>query len=113
MTFPFSETWVRHPSGGEDKNGDPLPGADPVPVAGCVSWPEDGNGAAGNELADRRNTVTYGRRLMLPAGTATDPADRWSRDGVMYEQVGAEGDFGPNPWTGTRVLTVVLRRVTG
>jgi hypothetical protein len=111
--FPFSETWTRLPSGGRDKNGDPLGDQDPVEVAGCVSWPEDGNGSGGDEQSDRRATVTAGRVLMLPPGTATAPSDRWSRGGVVYEQVGGEGTYGPSPFTGTQVLTVQLKRVTG
>jgi hypothetical protein len=111
--FPFSETWTRHPSGGRDKNGDPLDPPDPVEVPGCVSWPSDGNATASNEQNDRRETVTFGRTLWLPAGTATKPSDRWSHDGVMYEQAGGEGYYGPSPFTGLEVLTVALKRVTG
>jgi hypothetical protein len=110
--FPFAETWTRLRGGGRDRNGDPIGGVTELDVQGCVSWSGDANGSGGNEQTDRRETVFTGRTLMLPPDTDAAPSDRWRRGGVVYEQAGEPGDD-LNPFTGTRVLTIALKRVTG
>lgn len=90
----------------------PTGGPTELDVPGCVVWPTDGNGSGGNEQTDRADTVVWGYTVSLPPDTDVRPTDRWRYADALFEQVGEAGRF-LNAYTGTRVLTIVLRRVTG
>ena len=108
---PFGETLTRLRLPDPDRYGETGPPVE-VDVSGCVVWPIDGNGSSGNEDNEFRNTVTYGYAVMLPPDTDAAPADRWRWHGDVFEQLGEAGRY-RNPFTGTAVLTIAIRRVTG
>jgi hypothetical protein len=113
MTLAATETLIRVRQATRDRYGDPVGDPAELAVEGCVTWPADGNGTAGNELTDRADTVIVGLTALLPTGTDVRATDQWLRAGLPYETVG-EPAVWQSPLSGSSAgVTVLLRRVTG
>jgi len=110
---PFGQTLTRLRAPAPGRHGAPSGPVAELDFPGCVVWPTDGNGSGGNERTDRQNTVVWGYTVMFADPDAdVRPADQWRYLGGIFEQVGEAGRY-LNPQVGTRVLTIVIRRVTG
>lgn len=110
---PYGVTVVRVRPAAPGRHGDSSGDPAETDIPGCVVWPTDGNGSAGNETTDRRDTVVWGYTVLLPdPDTDARPTDRWRYAGALYEQAGEAARY-QHPLTGDRVLTIAIRRTTG
>lgn len=116
--YPFGET-VRivrtGPSPGRDPRGQPLPGPDEsFDIEGCVVTPRAETPQVGGEQQQARDTVIVGWTVYAPAGKSLRTTDRVMVRGVLCDITGEPGDWGRNPFTGTRgVIQFAADRVTG
>ena len=116
--YPFGET-VRilrtGPSPGRDPRGQPLPGPDEsFDVPGCFVSPRQESPTVGGPEQQARDTVIVGWTVYAPADTDVRTTDKARIRGVVCEITGEPGDWGRNPFTGTRgVVQFAADRVTG
>lgn len=116
--YPYGETVVRlrrGPSPGKDPRGQPLPG--PLleqSVKGCVVTPRQSTPQVGGDEQQARDTVIVGFTVYAPPGTDWLTTDRVRIRGEVCEITGEPGDWGQNPFTGTRgPRQFAADRVTG
>ncbi|MFF2621242.1 hypothetical protein [Oerskovia jenensis] len=104
-----------HPFAGEVENalGNTVRafGAD-LPLAGCIVAPRP---ASSEPFEVGRTAVIVGMTLYGPPGALPDALDEVTLpDGHRYKVEGEPGNWGPNPYTGTRPgFEVALKRVEG
>lgn len=60
-----------------------------------------------------RSAVVRDLDLYAPPGTTGAPRDRWTVDGVVYEQVGHVEDYTRGPWQWAAGVRINLKRVEG
>lgn len=121
-SYPFGET-VRivrtGVSPGRDPRGQPLPGPDEsFDLAGCVVTPRAETPQVGGPEQQDRDTVIVGWTIYVPAVPAAKAplrtTDRAMVRGVKCDITGEPGDWGRNPFTGTRgPIQFAADRVTG
>lgn len=116
--YPYGETVVRlrrGPSPGRDPRGQPIPG--PLleqSVKGCVVTPRQSTPTVGGDEQQARDTVIVGFTVYAPAGTDWATTDRVRIRGEICEITGEPGDWGQNPFTGTKgPMQFAADRVTG
>lgn len=87
-----------------DRNGDPTGPAAEQDIPGCVIWP-----AGSSEQTYQQDTVASGFQVEMPADCDILPTDQVRWNDNVYD---IDGDPEPhqNPFTGTRVLVVTIRR---
>lgn len=107
-------------SPGRDSRGQPLPGPDAsFDVPGCVVTPRQESPAVGGSQQQGRDTVVVGVTVYAPPGTDVRTTDKIRVSapryaGVTFEVTGEPGDWGRNPFTGTRgPVQFAADRVTG
>lgn len=61
----------------------------------------------------RADMVSRFLDVYAPVGTPGGPLDRWSVEGVIYEQVGYPSDYTHGPWQWSAGLRIRLKRVEG
>lgn len=116
--YPYGET-VRilrtGPSPGRDQRGQPLPGPDEsFDVPGCVVVPRAEKPEVGGPEQQGRDTVIVGWTVYAPPGTEIRTTDKAVIRGAVCEITGEPGDWGRNPFTGTRgPVQFAADRVTG
>ena len=120
MVFPvpYPETVVvlrRGPSSGRDGLGLPIPGTlTEIPLEGCVVSPRQSAPPVGGEQQQARDTVIVGWTVYAPPGSDVRTTDRVRVRGQVCEVTGEPGDWGRNPFSGTRgPVQFAADRVTG
>lgn len=113
MTFPTPYTVTRSAliEGAEDAHGNPVESwGSPVsvPVHGWAPPSADST-----PIASGRDPVIRDLDLYAPVGTTGQPRDRWTVDGVVYEQVGYIEDYTRGPWQWAAGLRINLKRWEG
>lgn len=116
--YPFGETVVRlrrGPSPGRDDRGQPIPGPmTETPVKGVVVVPRQSAPDVGGEAQQARDTVIVGWTVYDRTGTDWRTTDQVRIRDVLCEITGEPGDWGRNPFTGTRgPVQFAADRVTG
>ncbi|MYY79788.1 hypothetical protein GT044_00590 [Streptomyces sp. SID335] len=116
--YPYGETVVRlrrGPSPGRDPRGQPIPGPlVETPVTGCVVAPRQSTPQVGGDEQQARDTVIVGFTVYAPAGSDWRTTDQVRIRGELCEITGEPGDWGRNPFTGTRgPVQFAADRVTG
>ncbi|KOT94476.1 hypothetical protein ADK70_12400 [Streptomyces rimosus subsp. pseudoverticillatus] len=116
--YPYGETVVRlrrGPSPGRDERGKPLPGPlTETPVRGCVVTPRAETPPVGGSQQQGRDTVIVGWTVYAPPGSDWLTTDQVRIRGTTCDITGEPGDWGRNPFTGTRgPIQFAADRVTG
>lgn len=105
-SYPFGETVIRlrrGPSPGRDSRGQPIPGPlAETPVHGVVVTPRQESPQVGGDQQQARDTVIVGYTVYDPNGTDWLTTDQVRIRGVNCDITGQPGDWGRNPFTGTR-----------
>ncbi|WP_282790930.1 hypothetical protein [Streptomyces sp. CC224B] len=122
--YPFGETVRILRTGlspGRDPRGQPLPGPDEsFDLQGCVVTPRAETPQVGGSQQQARDTVIVGWTVYVPASQRARSSlplrttDKALVRGVTCEITGEPGDWGRNPFTGTRgVIQFAADRITG
>lgn len=113
MKFPTPYTVQREPftPGATNSLGDPVDAwGDPLDVLVHGWGPPNPD-----EMppAEARDLVVRDMDLYVPPGTEGEPRDRWTLDGVVYDQVGHVQDYGRGPFGWDAGCRIRLVRAEG
>lgn len=110
MSIPTPHTVTRaaYIPGGTDAHGNPVDAwAAPVAVA-IHGWSPGSADRAPDDAG--RSALVRDIDLFAPAGTESNPRDRWTVDGTTYEAVAYADDYSSGPWgfaAGVRIKLVI------
>jgi hypothetical protein len=113
VTLPTPYTVQREPfqAGAQDPLGNPVKAWGPPEPVLVHGWGPPSPDSRSGEPA--RDDVERDLDIYAPAGTPGGPRDRWTLDGVPYEQVGYDEDFTRGPWQWAAGVRISVLRSEG
>lgn len=111
LPLPYIVTRASLIEGSVDAHGNPVESWGASVTVAVHAWAPPSADSA--PITAGRDPVIRDLDLYAPAGTTGQPRDRWTVNGVAYEQIGHPEDYAYGPWQWQAGVRINLKRWEG